>query len=68
MNGRPWTERHAEILRRMAGKYTDEEIAATTGHRRETVTRRRLALGLDPCRRVDWLARLMQQGGIVLTS
>lgn len=57
MNGRPWTAEHTATLERMAGKYTDEEIAAVTGHRRETVTRRRLALGRDACRRIDWTRR-----------
>lgn len=53
-----WTPRHTEILRRMAAVgYTDREIANVTGHRRETVTRHRLALGLPASHRVDWIER-----------
>ena len=52
MNGRPWTDQHTDLLLRLAGRVTDEVIAALTGHCRETVTRRRLALGLDACGRL----------------
>jgi hypothetical protein len=57
LNGKIWKPEHTDTLRRMAGQYTDEEIASQTGHCRETVTRRRLALGLSPCHRVDWTRR-----------
>lgn len=57
-NGRPWLPQHTATLRRMnAVGYTDGEIAAVTGHRRETVTRRRIAMGLSESRRVDWWVR-----------
>lgn len=53
-NGRPWTSNDTATLRRMNGAgYSDGEIAEHTGHCRETITRRRLALGLDPTRRKD---------------
>lgn len=48
MNGKAWLPEHTDTLRRMnAVGYTDEEVAAITGHCRETVTRHRLALGFD---------------------
>lgn len=54
MNGKPWTGADTDTLRRMnAVGYTDGEIAAITGHCRETVTRRRLMLGLDASHRQE---------------
>jgi len=57
-NGKPWTDEHTATLRRMAGKYTDKEIAGQTGHRPITVFYRRKALGLPCCRRKDWQDRM----------
>ncbi len=57
MNGKPWTQRDTEILRRMAGKYTCEEIAATTGHATITVRKRAKYLDLPACHRIDWTLR-----------
>ena len=54
---REWTERHTEILDRMAGLYTDEEIGRVTGHAAITVRVRRTIRGLPPCRRRDWTKR-----------
>ena len=66
-NGTPWTDRHTDILRRMASVgYTDGEIAAITGHRRETVQRQRQARGIDPCHRVDWLTRICREKPLTL--
>ena len=46
MNGRVWTAADTQTLERMAGRYTDEEIAARTGHAKVTVYYRRRLLDL----------------------
>lgn len=57
---RRWDERCSEIVRRMAGRHHDREIAASieadTGKRfrRRTVAAYRRLAGLAPCRRNDW--------------
>lgn len=59
-----WDERCAQILRRMAGHYHDDQIAAQieaeTGMRftAKRIQRYRLAAGLDACRRNYWTAPL----------
>lgn len=64
MTERRWDERCSEILRRMAGHYHDDEIAALieaeTGNRfrPRTVAEYRRASDLAPCRRNDWTAAL----------
>lgn len=59
MNGRRWTEQDTATLRRMSSVgYVDREIAAVTGHSRETVTRHRNALGIAESRRTDWWGKL----------
>ena len=46
MRGRTWTPEDSARLRRMAGAgYSDGEIARHLGFTRETITRRRLAMG-----------------------
>lgn len=45
-NGRPWTADDTATLERMAGKYTDTEIAAKTGHAPITVRKQRTCRGL----------------------
>jgi hypothetical protein len=67
MNGKAWTAEHTNILFRMAGKYTDEEIATVTGHWRETVTRQRRAKGLPACHRIDWTRRSWARGDAIPT-
>jgi CO/xanthine dehydrogenase Mo-binding subunit len=44
MNGRPWLPAHTATLTRMRGRPIDE-IAAETGHCRETVARHLRAMG-----------------------
>lgn len=66
-NGIAWTDRCTEILRRMAGQYPDDQIAAwieaQTGHRPATVTvrKRRSDLGIKGYnwrrRRYSWEAQ-----------
>lgn len=46
MNGKAWTATDTQTLESMAGNYTDEEIAARTGHARITVYYRRRMLDL----------------------
>jgi hypothetical protein len=64
---RRWDARCSEIVRRMAGHYHDDEIAAAieaeTGKRfrRRTVREYRREAGLAPCRRNDWTRRLKVQ-------
>lgn len=59
-----WDARCSEILRRMAGRFHDHEIAtsieAETGKRfmPRTVAEYRRAGDLAPCRRNDWTAPL----------
>ena len=57
MNGRLWTQEHTDTLARMAGHYTDEEIAGQIGHRPDLVRKRRVLLGLPACKRKDWTQR-----------
>ncbi len=57
MNGKEWKPMHTAILQAMHATHHDHEIAAKTGHTRETVCRRRLALGLPgyyATRYADW--------------
>jgi hypothetical protein len=64
MSNPRWDARCGEILRRMAGDYHDQEIAASieaeTGKRfmPRTVAEYRRAGDLPPCRRNDWTAPL----------
>ena len=64
MIARRWDERCSEIVRRMAGHYHDDEIAAAieaeTGKRfrRRTVAEYRRRAVLAPCLRNDWMRRL----------
>lgn len=57
-----WDARCSEIVKRMAGRYQDREIAASieaeTGKRfkRRTVAAYRREADLPPCRRNDWTA------------
>ena len=59
-----WDARCSEILRRMAGRHHDHEIAASieaeTGKRvaSRTVAEYRRVSDLPPCRRNDWTAPL----------
>lgn len=49
MNGKRWTDENTSTLVRMVrAGYSHMEIAAHTGHCRETVTRRANWLGLRP--------------------
>lgn len=57
MNGKRWRQEHTDTLTRMAGHYTDEEIAGQTGHKPVTVFYRRKGLGLPACQRIDWTKR-----------
>lgn len=58
MNGKRWTQEDTDTLIRMnAVGYTDAEVGRVTGHAPDTVLRRRQALGLPPCHRVDWTKR-----------
>lgn len=53
-----WTHEDSHTLARMAAAgYTDDEIAAHTGHCRETVRRQRKDRQIDPCHRVHWTIR-----------
>lgn len=57
MNGKEWRPEHTELLKRYEGVFTDWQFAEATGHTRETITRRRTALGLSPARRPDLTRR-----------
>lgn len=62
MRGKPWTDEHTDILRRMSALYhSDEEIAKVTGHCRWTVRRQRSSLGLQTCPKINTSARLMKR-------
>jgi len=56
-NGRIWTQEHTDTMTRMAGHYTDAEIAGQTGHCIDTVRKRRVLLGLPAGKREDWTQR-----------
>ena len=64
MIARRWDERCSEIVRRMAGRSHEHEIAASieaeTGKRfmPRSVAEYRLVADLAPCRRNDWTATL----------
>ncbi len=48
MNGREWTQEHTDILWRLAGWRTHEQMAEATGHCVDTVQRRCAMLGIKP--------------------
>jgi len=54
MNGKEWTPYDTATLHALHKTHADADIATKTGHCRETVCRRRLALGLDPYVRVKY--------------
>lgn len=61
MNGRPWTSDDTATLKRMTcAGYTDAEIAEHLRFARETVTRRRLALGYTASLKIGWRRRLVR--------
>lgn len=60
-NGRIWTAADTATLEQWAGRISDAEIAARTGHDEETVGRHRRAKGLPAyCHRRRILSRRQQ--------
>lgn len=58
MKRKDWTDEDTHTLARMAAAgYSDSEIAAHTGHCRETVRRQRKDRQIDPCHRIHWTIR-----------
>lgn len=54
-NGKPWLPEHTQTLLRLAPLgYSNKDIAAVTGHHKNTVMRQRHAMGLDRCRKVGF--------------
>jgi hypothetical protein len=57
LNGKPWSDSDTATLRQYAGRESDAEIGARTGHAEVTIRKRRQMLGLSGYR--NRKARLM---------